>query len=102
MLGPMHIGFPFARGFDFVEQQAPRQEAIQSLLAGGLRFHLQPGRAMNDHDAGGSFVDVLATMSARANKSFLQVRFLHTQFQHALGELFGFIEADWELAHAPR
>lgn len=102
MFGPMHIGFAFACRLDFVEQQAPGEEAVETLLPGALRLHLEPGWAMGDHDAGGSFVDVLAAVAAGAHKSFLQVRLLHAQFQHALSEVFGFIEADGELAHAPR
>ena len=96
----MHIGLAFAGRLDFVEQQPPGEESVQPLLPGALRLYLEPGRAMGDHDAGGSLVDVLAAVPARTHKRFLQIRFLHAQIQHTPGELFGFIDAYWELAHA--
>ena len=95
----MHIGFAFACSLDFVQQQAPGEESIQPLLPSALRLHLEPCRAMDDHDAGGSLVNVLAAVAARTHKSFIQIRFLHPQIQHAPGEVFGFVDAHWELAH---
>ena len=102
MEGSMHIGFAFPCSLDLVQQQASREESIQPLLPSALRLHLEPGRAMCDHDASGSLVDVLAAVATRTHKCFLQVRFLHSQVQHAPGEVFGFIDAYWELAHALR
>lgn len=53
------LNFIAARGnkallpfFNFVQQQAPGDEAVESLLARGLAFHLQAGGAMQQHDAG--------------------------------------------------
>ena len=62
---------------DLVQQQASGEESIQPLLPSALRLHLEPGRAMCDHDAGGSLVDVLAAVATRTHKSFLQVAFCY-------------------------
>ena len=91
-----------AEGFDLVEQQAAGQEAVEALLAGGLAFDLQAGRAMEQHDAGGGLVDILAAVPAGADKGFFEVGLAHAQCGHALGELGFFVGADGERVHGGR
>ena len=88
--------FPF---FNLVEQQATRDEAVHSLLARCLAFHLHAGRTMEQHDAGGNFVDVLPAVAAGADERFLDVRLAHAERGHALREMVFFFEADRECAH---
>lgn len=85
--------------FNLVEQQAAGQEAVESLLAGSLAFDLQAGRTVEQHDAGGGLVDVLAAMSAGADKGFFDVGLAHAQCGHALGQLGFFVGADGERVH---
>ena len=89
-----------APGFDFVEEQAAGEEAVEALLAGGLALDLEAGGAMQQHDAGGGFVDVLAAMPAGADEGLFQVGFADAQGGHALGELGFFVGADGERVHA--
>ena len=91
-----------AQGFDLVEQEAAGQEAVEPLLAGGLALDLQAGRAVEQHDAGGGLVDVLAAVAAGADKGFFDVGFAHAQCGHALGELGLFVRADGERVHGGR
>ncbi len=88
--------------FNFIEQQSAGQEAVETLLAGGLAFDLQAGRAMEQHDAGGGLVNVLAAVSARADKGFFDVGIADAQCGHALGELGLFVGADGERVHRRR
>ena len=81
---------------DLVEQEPAGQEPVEALLAGGLAFDLHPGRPVEQHDAGGGLVDVLAAVPAGADKGLLDVRLAHTQRSHALGELGLFVGADGE------
>jgi len=41
---------------------------------------------MKQLNAGRRFVDILPAMSAGANECFFDIRFMHTQSRHALGE----------------
>src|SRR5579859_5760428 len=49
---------------DFVQQQAPGNKPIQSLLARLLALHLHTGGPVQNHDTGGGLVDVLPAMAA--------------------------------------
>jgi hypothetical protein len=51
---------------------------------------------MQQHDAGGDLVDVLAAVAAGTNKGFLNVRFPHAKRGHALRELSFLFQADRE------
>jgi hypothetical protein len=95
-LGGDEAALPF---LNLVQQQSPGDVAIESLLARFLAFHLQPRRAMNQHDARGRLVDVLAAVAAGAHEAFLDVRFAHAQFGHAPRELCFFFQTDRECAH---
>jgi hypothetical protein len=74
----------FSGTFDFVEQKPPRDETIEPLLTRGLAFDLKPGRAMHEHDARGSLIDILAAVTAGADKRFFDVGFAHAERGHAL------------------
>ena len=89
--------FPF---FNFVEQQAAREETIHPLLARRLAFHLHAGRPMHQHDARGNLVHILPTVAAGADKRFLDVRLAYGERGHARGELVFFFEADGKRTHA--
>ena len=85
--------------FEFIEEELAGEEAVHALLAGVLALHLQTGGAVDQHDAGGDFVDVLAAMTARADKGFLDVRLRDAQGGHALGKLVFLLRTDGERAH---
>ena len=87
---------------DSMNQKAAGEKAVEALLARGLALDLEPGRAMEQHDAGGAFVDVLAAVSARAHKGFFNVCFLHAERGHALGEVVLFFQADGKGTHGGR
>jgi len=80
---------PFGRdlaGFerlDFIQQQATREKAVESLLARALAFDLDPCRPVENHDAGGGFIHVLAAVTARADESLLQISFADLQSSHS-------------------
>ena len=100
-LAPDALDFIAARGdiaslffLNLVEQQAPGQEAVESLLPRGLAFHLQAGGTMQQHHARGSLVDVLAAVAAGADKRFLNVRFAHAEGGHASRQLRCLFQAD--------
>src|ERR1017187_4919001 len=84
---------------NFVEQQAARDVAVESLLARLLAFHRHAGRTMHQHHTGRNLVHVLSAVAAGADKTFLDVRLAHTQRGHALRELVFFFEADGKGAH---
>jgi hypothetical protein len=86
-------------GLNLVEQQAAGQEAVEALLAGGLAFDLQSGRAVEQHDAGGGLIDILAAVPAGTDKGFVNVGLAHTERRHALVELGLFVGTDGERVH---
>ena len=90
------------KGLDLVEQKATSQETVQSLLAGCLALDLQTGWTVEQHDAGGGLVDVLAAVPAGADEGFFNVGFADAEGGHALGELGFFVQADGERVHASR
>jgi len=89
----------FLAGFDFIEQQLAGEETVDPLLARLLALDLQASRAMEQHDARGSLVDVLATMAAGAHEGFFDVGVAHAKGGHALRELIFFFQADRKCAH---
>src|ERR1035437_10663172 len=54
---------------------------------------------MDQHHARGCLVDILAAVTARTDKSLVNVRFAHTERGHALGELAFLFRADGKRAH---
>ena len=84
---------------DFIEQQTPRDETIQSLLTRRLTFHLHTSRTMNQHDARGNLVHILAAVTTGAHKTFFDVRLAHAKRRHALRELIFFFNTDGKYAH---
>jgi amidase len=73
--------------FNFVQQQPPGNESVEPLLTRCLALDLQAGGAVEQHDAGGRFVDILTPMSSRSHKSLFNIRLAHAQGGHSLGEL---------------
>ena len=84
---------------NLVEQEPPGEKAVQSLLAGFLAFHLQAGRAMEQHHAGGGLVDILSAVPAGADKTFFNLRLAHAQRGHALRQLAFLFSTDRKRAH---
>lgn len=58
-----------------------------------------PGRPMQQHDAGGNLVHVLPAVPTAADEGFLNINFTHPQRDHALGKLTFLFETDGERAH---
>ena len=54
---------------------------------------------MDQLDAGGRFIDVLAAVASRADEGFIEIRFAHAQSGHASGELIFFFGVDGKCAH---
>jgi hypothetical protein len=79
----------FLEGLKFVEEQLAGKKAVLSLVTGGLAFNLETSRPVNQEDASGGLVDVLATMAAGTDECFLKVRLRDAQSRHALGEFVG-------------
>ena len=91
---------PVLLRLNLVEKHLTGVVAVESLLARFLAFHLHPGRPVEQHHAGGDFVDVLAAMAARADKAFFDVRLAYLERGHALRQLMLFLGADRKHAHA--
>ena len=77
--------------FDLVEEQATREEAVQRLLARGLALYAQAGGAMQEHDAGGDFIDVLAAVATGPDERLLNVALAGTERRHPLRKLREFV-----------
>lgn len=84
---------------DFVQQQAPGDESIEALLAGGLAFDLNACWAVNQHYACCQFVDVLAAVTTGSDKAFLDVGFPDAQRHHALAKVLFLFRANGKCAH---
>jgi len=97
--GALGSQIAFLEGFDFIEQQAASEEAVESLLARGLALDLETGRVMEQHHTGGAFVDILATVAAGADEGLLDVRFAHAESHHALSQLALLIWRDGKRVH---
>jgi len=94
------IHVTFLEGFDFIEQEAARQETVHALLPGGLAFDAEARGFMKEHHASRAFVHILPTVTAGANKGFLDVRLIHPQLGHAAGEFIGFLRSYRKQTHA--
>jgi predicted DNA-binding protein (MmcQ/YjbR family) len=55
---------------------------------------------MEEHDAGGGFVDVLTAVTARTHKRLFQISLAHIQSGHAARQFVLFVKADRERAHS--
>ena len=84
----------------FFEEQLAREKAVETLLARGLAFDLEAAGPVQEHDASGGLVHVLAAMTSRTDECLLDVDLAHAQRHHALGEVILFFGADRECAHA--
>jgi len=91
-----------AEGFNLVEQQAPGQETVEALLAGGLAFDLGAGWPVKEHDTGGGLVDILAAVAAGPDEGLFDVGFAHRHCGHTLSQLGLFVGADGERVHGGR
>ncbi len=76
---------------NFVEQNSPRQKAIERLGALLLAFNPDAGRAVHEQHAGGNLVDVLPAGARGANELLVDIALPHAESLHALGELFLFV-----------
>jgi len=85
---------PVLARFDLIEEEPPGEETVQALLPGSLTFYLQAGQPVEQHYTGCAFIDVLAAMPTRTDKSLVDVRLLDPQGRHAPGELGFFVLAD--------
>lgn len=81
--GAVLFGASSSVALDLVEEQAQRQFAVSGLVPGRLAFDPGPGGTMEQHDAGGRFVDILPAMAAGADEGFLDVFRAHVQRLHA-------------------
>jgi hypothetical protein len=88
------------KGFDLVQQKTTGEKAVLSLMPRGLTFHLQTGRAVEQHHAGRVLVDILATVPARTNKTFFNVLFANGERDHTLGQSGVILQADKDRLHA--
>ena len=78
---------PLLHPFDFVQQQPPRQEPVQTLVPRDLAFHTQPGGPMQQHDAGRTLVHLLSPGAAGADERLLNLALAHAQGSHPLLKL---------------
>jgi len=85
--------------FNFVEQQPPGNESIESLLTGGLALNLEAGWAVEQHDAGGRFINILPAVASGFDKDFLDIGLAHSQGGHALGKLLFFFRIHRKRIH---
>ena len=88
--------------FNFVQQEPPGDESIKPLLARFLALDLQARWAMEQHDAGSRFVDILPAMSARPDKSLFNIGLAHPQGGHPQGELLFLFWLDRKRIHPPQ
>jgi len=89
-----------ALSFNFIEQQFAGERAVLPLFTGRLTFDLRSSGTMHQHDAGRSFIYVLAAMPAGADEGFFNVFFPHSETGHALRELSFLFHTDGQRAHA--
>jgi hypothetical protein len=82
-----------------VQKQAPGQKAVQGLRAFLLAFDGKSRRDMNEVDAGGGFVDLLAAGTGGADKCLAQVAFGDAQMFHARLKGGFFLGGNIEQAH---
>jgi hypothetical protein len=73
-------------GFDFVEEKFACEGTILCLVSRGLAFHLNTGWPMKQLNARRGFVYVLPAVSAGANESFFDIRFMDAEGRHARGK----------------
>jgi hypothetical protein len=85
--GLLRSHLPGLELFNFVEQQPPGNESVETLLTRCLALDLQAGWAVEQHDAGRRFINILTPMPSGPDKSFLDIGLAHPQGGHALGEL---------------
>ena len=76
---------------DLIEQNSPRQKAIDPLGSLLLALHPDTRRPMMEHYTGRNFIDVLPTGAGRADELLVYILLADAESQHALGKLFFFI-----------
>jgi hypothetical protein len=89
----------FLEPFDLVEQEPASKESVERLLTRGLAFDLQTRGPMQEHDARGSLVDILATVPAAAHERFRDVGLPNAERDHALRQLRFLVGRDGERGH---
>ena len=68
--------------FNPVQQQPSGEKSVQGLRAFLLAFDGKPRRYMNEIDAGGGLVDLLAAGAGGTNKTFAEVVLGNTEVRH--------------------
>ncbi len=97
--GALGIDVAFLERLDLVQQKPAGEKAVESLMTRGLAFDLKTRRTMEQHHAGGGLVDVLAAVTAGADKRLVDVGFAHAERGHALRELGFLLRADGKRTH---
>jgi hypothetical protein len=85
--------------FNFVEQYTPGNKPIESLLTSCLALDLQAGWPVKQHHTRRRFIDILAPMPSRSDKSFLNIGLANPQGSHPLGELLCLFWIDGKRGH---
>jgi hypothetical protein len=88
------LGKPFLLSFNFVQQEASRQMAVQTLGSFPLAFHGKAGRKVGQLNAGGSFVDFLSSGAGGSDKGFFDVSFGNAKLLHAQRKRFFFFRGN--------
>jgi hypothetical protein len=97
---PFRGHLPGLQLFNFVQQEPPGEETIESLLARGLALDLQAGWAVKQHDARGRLVHILTAMSTGPDKGLFDIGLTHSQGGHASGQLLFFFRIHGKRSHA--
>jgi len=74
-------------------------KTIHPLLARRLAFHPQARWLVQQHHARRGLVHVLAAVAPRSHKRFLDIRLIHAQRDHALGELIRLVRRNRKQTH---
>lgn len=81
--GPFGCAGGLSAGLQALDQEFPRPTAVPPLEALLLTTHLDPGRQMDQLDAGRNLVDVLASVAPRPDERFTQILLPDPQQRHS-------------------
>jgi hypothetical protein len=80
--GPFGGGALLSNRLDFIDEELSRQRTIHTLIPANLALDLNTGGSMQQHHAGRSLIDVLAPMTARADKTFIDILLANSEHGH--------------------